>query len=183
MVAQVRPGPGEVIVDVGCGTGSLLVLLGKAAPSARLIGIDPDPVVLERAGKRVAAAGLSVELRTGFARQTTQLLEGRRPIKVVSSLMFHQVPMEEKVAALAAMHAALADEGEIHIADYGMQRTRLMRALFRGIIQTLDGHLNTEPNARGVLPDLMRSAGFRSVEETLVVPTPSGSISLYKGIR
>ena len=165
LIEQVRPRPCEVIVDVGCGTGSLLVRLGKAAPSARLIGIDPDPAVLARARKRIVAAGLSAELHIGFARQVAGLLEGQRPTKVVSSLVFHQVPMEEKVA------------------DYGLQRTPLMRALFRAVIQNLDGRVNTAPNARGVLPDLMRAAGFRSVEETLVIPTISGSISLYRGIR
>lgn len=183
LIAQVRPKAGDVIVDIGCGTGSLLALLGKAAPSAALIGIDPDSAVLARARKKVAAAGLSVELHIGFARQAAELLEGRRPTKVLSSLVFHQVPMEEKVAALAAMYAALGTGGEIHIADYGLQRTALMRTLFRGVIQNLDGRVNTEPNARGVLPDLMRAAGFRSVEETLVIPTLSGSISLYQGVR
>jgi len=183
LIAQVRPRVGDVIVDVGCGTGSLLVRLGKAAPSAQLIGIDPDLGVLARARKRVATAGLSVELRTGFARQAAELLDGRHATKIVSSLVFHQVPMEEKVAALAAMCAALGAGGEVHIADYGLQRTRLMRALFRGLIQNLDGVVNTEPNARGILPDLMCTAGLRSVEETLVIPTMSGSISLYRGIR
>jgi hypothetical protein len=91
--------------------------------------------------------------------------------------------MEEKGAALAAMYAALGAGGELHIADYGLQRTPLMRALFRGVVQNLDGRVNTEPNARGVLPELMHAAGFRSVEETLVIPTLSGSISLYRGIR
>lgn len=105
----------------------------------------------------------------------------RRPTKIVSSLVFHQVPMAEKKAALAAAYKALAGGGEVHIADYGLQRTWLMRTLFRGIIQNLDGQENTEPNARGVLPHLMRVAGFRDVEETLVLPTPSGSISLYRG--
>lgn len=183
LIAQVRPRAGDVIVDVGCGTGSLLVRLGQAAPSVRLIAIDPDPAALARARKKVAVAGLSVELHIGFARQAAELLEERRPTKVLSSLVFHQVPMEEKVAALAAMYAALGAGGEIHIADYGLQRTPLMRALFRGVIQNLDGHANTEPNARGVLPDLMHAAGFRSVEEALVIPTLSGSISLYRGIR
>ncbi len=183
LIAQVRPVPGDVIVDVGCGTGSLLERLGKAAPSARLIGIDPDPAMLARARKKAAAAGLSVELHIGFGRQAAELLGSQLVTKVVSSLVFHQVPLEEKVAAFGAMYAALGAGGEIHIADYGLQRTRLMQTLFRGIIQNLDGLSNTEPNARGVLPELMHAAGFRSVEETLVIPTVSGSISLYRGIR
>lgn len=183
LVEQLHPDSSDVIVDIGCGTGSLLVRVGKAAPSAQLVGIDPDPAVLARARKRFTDAGLSVELHMGFARQTAELLDGRRPTKIVSSLVFHQVPIEEKQAALTSMYAALGAGGELHIADYGLQRTRLMRVLFKSIIQNLDGRLNTEPNARGVLPELLHGAGFRSVEETAVIPTLSGSISLYRGIR
>lgn len=182
LVEQVRAVPGDVIVDVGCGTGSLLVLLGRAAPGASLVGIDPDPEVLRRAAAKAAAAGLVIEFLRGFAEDTATLLAGRRATKAVSSLVFHQVPLAGKEAGLAAMRAALAPGGEVHIADYGLQRTRLMRGLFR-IVQALDGRADTEPNARGVLPGLMRRAGFGGVEETAVVPTPTGSISLYRGRR
>ena len=183
LVEQVRPGANDVIVDVGCGTGSLLVRMGKIAPSARLVGIDPDPAVLARARRRIGEAGLSVELHIGFARQAAELLQGIRPTKITSSLVLHQVPMKEKIDALAAMHSALEPGGELHMADYGRQRTRLMRTLFRLVVQNLDGRENTEPNARGVLPELMRQAGFRRVEETAVITTVSGSISLYRAER
>ena len=183
LVEQVRPGADDVIVDVGCGTGSLLVRMGKIAPSARLVGIDPDPAVLARARRRIGEAGLSVELHIGFARQVAELLEGIRPTKITSSLVLHQVPMKEKIDALAAMHSALEPGGELHIADYGRQRPRLMRTLFRLVVQNLDGRENTEPNARGVLPELMRQAGLRRVEETAVITTVSGSISLYRAER
>lgn len=112
-------------------------------------------------------------------RQSRSLGAGR-VTKAVSSLVFHQVPLAEKAAGLRAMHAVLGAGGEVHVADYGQQRTRLMRALFR-VVQTLDGYENTTPNARGVLPELMREAGLREVRETLVVPTATGSISLYFG--
>ena len=57
-----------------------------------------------------------------------------------------------------------------------------MRAAFRQI-QKLDGFDNTEPNARGVLPELMREVGFTAVEETEVIATVTGSISLYRALR
>lgn len=183
LVRQLDPRANDTIIDIGCGTGSLILRIGRAAPSARLIGIDPDPAVMARARARFAAAGLSVELHVGFARQVAELVGSQRPTKIVSSLVFHQVPMAEKKAALASIFRALQTGGELHIADYGLQRTRLMRMLFRSIIQNLDGRANTEPNARGVLPDLMAASGFRNVEETSVTATPSGSISLYRAVR
>lgn len=181
LVRQLAPQPADIILDLGCGTGSLLLRIGKVAPTATLIGMDPDPAVLTRARKWFAEEKIVVELRTRFAREAGNLVDDRRPTKIVSSLVFHQVPMAEKKAALAAAYKALAGGGEVHIADYGLQRTWLMRTLFRGVIQNLDGREDTEPNARGVLPDLMRAAGFKDVEETLVFPTPSGSISLHRG--
>jgi len=181
LVRQLSPQPVDIILDLGSGTGSLLLRIGKVAPTATLIGMDPDPAVLARARKRFAEEKIVVELRTGFAREAGDLVADRRPTKIVSSLVFHQVPMTEKKAALAAAYKALSGGGELHIADYGLQRTWLMRTLFRGFIQNLDGRENTEPNARGVLPDLMKAAGFKDVKETMVFPTPSGSISLYRG--
>lgn len=180
LIGHVLPTAGDLIVDVGCGTGSLLVLLGRAAPEAVLVGIDPDPEVLRRAATKAAAAGLAVELLRGFAEDAPALLAGRRATKAVSSLVFHQVPLAGKGTGLAAMHALLAPGGELHVADYGLQRTRLMRGLFR-VVQALDGRADTEPNARGALLDMIRDAGFLDVDETAVIPTPTGSISLYRG--
>jgi hypothetical protein len=72
--------------------------------------------------------------------------------------------------------------GELHIADYGAQSSPLMRFAFRQV-QTLDGFQNTQPNADGVLPELMAEAGFVDIKENVVIPTPTGSISLYSAIR
>ena len=56
-----------------------------------------------------------------------------------------------------------------------------MRKLFR-IVQEGDGYENTEPNARGVLPELMSRVGFRDVREAAVIRTPTGSLSLYRAV-
>ena len=90
--------------------------------------------------------------------------------------------MAEKRAGFAAAYQALQPGGALHIADYGLQRTALMRRLFRQV-QRLDGFENTQPNADGVLPSLMQAAGFVDVREQTVVPTPTGSISLYVARR
>jgi hypothetical protein len=101
---------------------------------------------------------------------------------VVSSLVLHQCPMVMKRDVLASMLAVLRPGGRLVIADYGLQRSRLMRLAFR-VVQFVDGRENTQPNADGVLPELMEEAGFREVREAEVVPTISGSISVYVARR
>jgi len=182
LLAQVAPARDDVVADVGCGTGTQLRLVARACPSIPLIGIDPDPAVRRRAQARLAAVTPAVELLAGYARDTADLLRGRGVTKVLSSLMFHQVPLDEKRAGLAAMHETLTPGGSLHVADYGLQRTAKMRKRFR-IVQKGDGFDVTEPNAQGVLPELMADVGFDSVDETHVFETLSGSISIYRAMR
>lgn len=179
LVSEIDPAPFDVIADVGCGTGTQMKLLARACPNLTLIGIDPDPPVIARARKKLAGAKASIDLLRGYARDTERLVRERGVNKIVSSLVFHQVPLEEKRAGLAAMRAALVPNGTLHVADYGMQRTPTMRKRF-AIVQKGDGFENTEPNAQGVLPKLMVEVGFRDVQEAHVFETPTGSISVYR---
>lgn len=63
LATRVAPRPEDVIVDVGCGTGSLALLLLRVEPRARLVGVDPDAEVLaiaRRKARAAHAAGVSV---------------------------------------------------------------------------------------------------------------------------
>lgn len=180
LLRQVAPVATDCILDVGCGTGTFVVMLKRVAARATVVGLDPDADVLARASAKAKRAGLDVQFRRGFARDADR--EEADFTKVVSSLVFHQVPMQEKRDGFGAMYRALRPGGALHIADYGLQRTPLMRAAFRQV-QRLDGFDNTEPNAHGVLPGLMADAGFVAIAETDVIPTPTGSISLYRAFR
>jgi ubiquinone/menaquinone biosynthesis C-methylase UbiE len=174
----VAPQPGDVIVDVGCGTGSLALLLGRVEPSARIVGVDPDPEVLAVARRKTTAADSEVQWSVGMGDALVESLAANSVDTVVSSLVLHQCPLPMKRAVLASMFAVLCPGGKLVIADYGLQRTRLMRLSFR-IVQLADGKADTQPNADGALPDLMSEVGFREVREVEVVPTVSGSISVY----
>ncbi|MBA3051214.1 MAG: class I SAM-dependent methyltransferase, partial [Brevundimonas sp.] len=56
-MAQIAPRDGEMIVDVGCGTGTLATLIKAAAPGSDMIGIDPDPEVLDPARAKALGRG------------------------------------------------------------------------------------------------------------------------------
>lgn len=182
LVEALDPRAGERIVDVGCGTGTLAALIKGRAPESQVLGIDPDGDILDRARAKTRSRGVDIDFAQGFARDVGRIAGDAGADKVVSSLVFHQLPLPEKRAGLTACLRALTPGGRLHIADYGLQRTAAMRILFR-IIQTLDGYADTQPNADGVIPVLLAEVGFTEIEETRVFPTPTGSISLYRAVR
>lgn len=169
------PANGETILDVGCGTGSLALLIKRAAPGAHVVGLDPDPQALSIARRKANAAGIRIEWRQGFAREAA---DGGAFDKVVSSLVFHQVQVEEKKAGMAAMFAAANAGGTICIADYARQGAWPMRQLFR-VIQVLDGRANTEPNANGFLESALSLLCGRVVVARSAISTPTGTISIF----
>lgn len=179
LLRQVGLGASETVVDVGCGTGTFAILMKRAVPTARVIGIDPDPVVLRIAAEKAERAGLSIEWRQGFADDAAAFAGGVD--KAVSSLVFHQVPMDGKREGVAGMFAAVRSGGEVHIADYARQPTRLMRALFRLTVQLIDGETDTQPNADGALETILAKFDGSAAVPIAVIPTLTGAISLFRG--
>ena len=177
LLTQLAPADGETILDVGCGTGTLAILIKQRAPNARVIGMDPDPQVLATAAKKAASAGVEIEWRQGFAREATAF-DGSLD-KVVSTLVFHQVPLEEKQWGVAAMFEAIRPGGEIHIADYCRQHQWQMRQLFR-LIQLLDGKANTQANIDGAIERIIGDIAGLPTAATAIVNTPTGAISLFQ---
>lgn len=178
LLDAIGPRPGETIVDFGCGTGSMAILLKRAQPSARVIGIDPDPEVLLIGQTKAAAGGVSIEFVSGMGDDASGLIGSNVADVVLSSLVLHQCPLEVKQRILADMFTVGKPGARLCIADYGLQRTLLMQMLFRQV-RMLDGFENTRPNKDGVLPTLIAEAEFASVRETRVIQTPTGSISVY----
>jgi ubiquinone/menaquinone biosynthesis C-methylase UbiE/anti-sigma regulatory factor (Ser/Thr protein kinase) len=58
LVERLQPGAGDVVLDVGCGTGLCFALLQqRIGPSGTIIGIDPSAAMLDLARQRSAAHG------------------------------------------------------------------------------------------------------------------------------
>jgi len=169
------PKAGETILDVGCGTGSLALLIKEREPQANVIGLDPDSQALAIAREKAAVAGVAIDWKNGFANDA----EACGPVdKVVSSLVFHQVPIEGKRAGLAAMFAAATTGGKVFIADYAQQTSWIMRQAFR-FIQLIDGRADTQPNADGFLETELGKLCGRKVSADYRLDTPTGTISIF----
>lgn len=109
LLNQVAPRDGETILDIGCGTGTFAIMMKRAAPDAQVIGLDPDPQILRIAAAKAKQCGVDIDWRQGFARNAADFAGTND--KVVSSLVFHQVPVAEKRTGLAAALTALKPGG------------------------------------------------------------------------
>ena len=176
LIEQVAPRAGQAILDVGCGTGTLAIMLKRCAPGARIVGLDPDPDVLARAAAKARHAGVEIEWHQGLAPDSTALGQFDH---VVSTLVFHQVSPDGKVAGLEAMFEAARPGGTVHLADYSRQPDWLMRQMFR-IIQTVDGRTNTQANVDGAIETILANLAGKAVAPRRVVRTPTGAISLFR---
>ena len=182
LVKLMSPAAQDVIVDVGSGTGSLAKRILSKEPACSYLGIDPDTDALTRARRKLSRQSTQAKFIQGFL--NIEQFEGRKTTtKIVSSLVLHQVPLEEKSRILSIMQSVLIPGGSVYIADYGLQSSRFSKTLFRLTVQSLDGTANTQANADGLLPELMKAAGFVDVIEDHRIPTLTGVISIYKGIK
>jgi len=179
LVTQARVQPGHRVLELGCGTGTLTVLIKTACPEAQVVGLDADEQALAIARGKAEGAGLEIEFRHGLideARFDPDAFD-----RVVSSLVFHHLAPDGKRRALARVRQWLRPGGELHIADWGRAGSVWMRAAFVGV-QLLDGFENTRDQVTSGLEPFLAAAGFAEVQETHRVPTPLGVVSLYRAV-
>ena len=177
LVEQARLEHGSRVLDLGCGTATLTILLKKRHPEARVFGLDGDPDVLAIARRKVCEAAVDVDLRHGMAFDPP--FEPASFDRIVSSLVFHHLTTDQKKATLDASRMLLRPGGELHVADWGEAKSFLARAAFLSV-QLLDGFATTEDNVLGRLIPMMEEAGFASVAETHREQTLFGTLSLYR---
>ncbi len=179
LIEQASVAPGHRVLDLGCGTATLTVLLKRKHPDAEVVGLDVDPAILSIARQKIAAAGIAVELREGAAWEVP--FEAHSFDRVVSSLVLHHLSSDNKRRTLTRVRELLCPGGELHVADWGEARSLVMRLAFLSV-QLLDGFETTADNVAGRLVPMMEEAGFVSVAETHRAPTVFGTLSLYRAV-
>jgi ubiquinone/menaquinone biosynthesis C-methylase UbiE len=180
LLDQAALGPGERVLDLGCGTGTFAVWAKQRAPDTEVVGLDGDPEVLGRARAKASAAGVEVDFRQGLADRLPDP-DGSFD-KVTSSLLFHHLAREVKEAAAREVARVLRPGGALHVADFGPTRDPLARAAF-GVVQVFDGFGPTSDNVAGRLPDILRSGGLLNVQERSRLRVLAGSLSLWSAER
>src|SRR5215475_1104449 len=112
--------PGQRVLEIGCGTGNLLLMVKRRHPDATVVGLDPDPEALARARRKAARAGLSVQLDRGFADELPY--PDGSVDRVLSAFMFHHLEPADRRSALREVRRVLAPGGSLHLLDFGGAR-------------------------------------------------------------
>jgi ubiquinone/menaquinone biosynthesis C-methylase UbiE len=96
--------------------------------------------------------------------------------KVVSSLVVHHLSAGERPGIFKELHRVLKNGGELHILDFGIQRTRYARSV-TAVLKYLEP---IGENLHGMIPEYLRLAEFKDIEEVHYENTLFGSVSLYR---
>ena len=177
LIAQARLGAGQRVLDMGCGTGTLTLMIKASAPGAEVVGLDVDADVLAIARAKIGQAGAHIDLEQGSAAQLP-FADGSLD-RVFASLMLHHLTREDKRRALKEVLRVLKPGGELHVIDFGVPDSRaalLISLLVRWFEEIRD-------NIRGLVPVFLREAGFEPVEETARYATVSGTLRAYRACK
>jgi ubiquinone/menaquinone biosynthesis C-methylase UbiE len=180
LIREAHVSAGHRVLDLGCGTGTLLLMLARACSTLELSGVDGDPEILRIAAEKASTAGVGLELREAFAVDLP--FADRTFDRVMSTLVFHHLTTIDKVRALNEAHRVLRPGGMLLVADWGQPQNTLMFLASLGI-RILDGAETTKANLEGRLPGLMQDARFTDVQEVERRMTMFGTLSLYRATR
>ena len=174
LTSQVASGPAGRWLDVGCGTGTLVVLLKQTRPEAEVVGMDPDPGALALARRKAERAGLSLHLDQGFAEALPY--PDASFDRVFSSLMYHHLSRADKPRMLHEVRRVLKPGGLFHMLDLGgpssVQRGFLARHVHSG------AHLRD--NDEDVVLAAMREAGLVDARVAERVSVRVGDLACYR---
>lgn len=173
LVQQADCHAGDRVLDIGCGTGSLLLMLARMQPGVQAVGLDPDPAALAIATRKAGKAGASLQLDQGFA-DALPYPDGSFD-RVLSSFMFHHLSREVKEKTLREVRRVLKPGGRFHMMDFGGPGSR------RGFVAHLvhaDRHL--KDNAEDRVLGFLRDAGLTDAQLLAVRPSRIGSTAYYR---
>ncbi|GIW44746.1 MAG: hypothetical protein KatS3mg077_2028 [Candidatus Binatia bacterium] len=180
LIGQADIRPGQRVLDLGCGTGTLSVWIAQSCPEADIVGVDGDREALAIAKEKAERAGVAVRFDEAMADELPYPDEHFD--RVLASLFFHHLSRSAKERTIREVCRVLRPGGRLHVADWGRPSNALMRMLFFPV-QLLDGFSNTQDHVEGRLPELLRSGGFVDVAEGPTFATMLGTMALYSAAK
>jgi ubiquinone/menaquinone biosynthesis C-methylase UbiE len=110
--------PGESVLDVGCGTGTLAIAAKRhVGPTGTVYGIDASPEMIARANKKARKAGIEVVFKNGLAQALA--FPDAQFDAVLSTVMLHHLPRRARQECASEMRRVLKPGGRVLAVDFG----------------------------------------------------------------
>jgi ubiquinone/menaquinone biosynthesis C-methylase UbiE len=156
--------PGHVLLDVGCGTGTLLLAAAqRVGPSGAVHGIEPSPEMAAYARRKAEASRMPLQVVAGSA--------GSLPYPpdafdaVFCTLVLHHLPASMREDAIREMRRVLRPGGWVVLVDWQRPQS-LVRAIVSPMFPVYLLHnLGSKGSPLDVLPieRLMTHLGFSGI--------------------
>jgi ubiquinone/menaquinone biosynthesis C-methylase UbiE len=177
LVEQGRIENGQRVLDLGCGTATLSILIKKARPGADVIGIDGNRKILDVAKAQTRKQGVNIPL---FDAMVLDLpCPDNYFDRVFASMFFHHLTTKDKILAAKEMYRILKPGGELRVADFGRPQNAVMAFIARIMVHFEEA----DDNIQGLLPHVIYAADFEHIETTTDFMTIFGTISLLRASK
>lgn len=160
LIEVAAPAPGERVLDVGCGTGTLAIAVKPRVGDGAVYGIDASPEMIEVAREKAARAGSDVDFRVALI-EAIPFPDASFDL-VTSSLMLHHLPDELKVKGLSEVRRVLRPGGRFVAVDFAAYSHSPL-----GHLLSILGWSHGESTVDKLTP-MLKDTGFSDVE---AVPT------------
>jgi len=160
------------VLDLGCGTGTMAILIRQRRPESMVVGVDGDPKALDIARRKAAKASLTIQFDESLADRLPY--PNRSFDRVLCSFVLHHLTHEGKLGALREARRVLKPGGSFHLADFGPPVGGYAALVARILARGERLHENLE----GRLPQLMAEAGFQEIKERGYLNTALGTVVL-----
>ncbi len=190
-IARLDPQPGQRYLDIGCGTGDLILGILRRCGGAEVVGIDPAENMLAIADAKLRRANVidAATLQTGDGMDLP--FEDASFAGVVSAFCIRNIP--DRLRAFREMRRVLVPGGKAVILELTVPRSRIVRwghSLYTRRLVPLAGRLVARSRASyqylvdsvedfpvpSHVAEMMNAAGFENTECT---PLSGGIVTLF----
>jgi ubiquinone/menaquinone biosynthesis C-methylase UbiE len=173
-VLQALIKPGDSVLDVGCGPGSVTIPAKiRAGANGQASGIDPSPEMIAVARRKAASKGLAIDFRVGVI-EALPYPDSSFDV-VTSSLMIHHLPGDLKKKGLDEIYRVLKPGGRLLIADFMRQNPSLLSHLFYALSMHRGLKFGIED-----LPDLLETTRY---SQSMVLKKRFLSIGFVRAVK
>ncbi|WP_329340043.1 methyltransferase domain-containing protein [Streptomyces sp. NBC_00663] len=160
MIERLQVGPGDRVLDIGCGLGGPAIRLAQAT-GAEVVGISVSRKQVEKANGLAEAAGMSgkVSFQHGDAMNLPFDDASFSAVWMLESVM----QMPDRTAALTEAARVLRPNGRLALTDNYERETisAERRVVIEGILKR---YLTQSPASFEAYPTMLREAGLRCAE-------------------